>query len=50
VRDITTVITYCDVERDYNCNCDYDSVLKEGRRQTFPLIMSLAQKPPNISN
>jgi ABC-type cobalamin/Fe3+-siderophores transport system ATPase subunit len=26
------------------------TVLKEGRRQTFPLSMSLAQKPPNISN
>jgi hypothetical protein len=28
----------------------YNSVLKEGRRQTFPLSMSLAQKPPNTSN
>jgi hypothetical protein len=28
----------------------YNSVLKEGRRQTFPLSMILAQKDPNISN
>jgi hypothetical protein len=57
--NITIVIMWR--ERDYNCNnvawreitiviaINY-SVLNEGRRQTFPLSMSLAQKPHNISN
>jgi hypothetical protein len=54
-------IVFMGRERYYNCNyvawrditmiiANTYSVLKEGRRQTSPLIMSLAQKLPNISN
>jgi hypothetical protein len=36
--------------RDIAIAIAINSVLKEGRGQTFPLSMSLAQRPPNISN